>query len=164
MALDSGRSQAVRLERARSLCNELCHMAALQRRRLQTDEPEDGRFVMRRWADWQVFIAVLRRLRSAALIGRFHPAVAAAIADFDARLPALAVMRNVGEHMEDYALDQGRDRTVERQQLQSGLVSSDELVWIGRTLNADGALGAAEILFDAVRGAASGPLHETYVG
>jgi hypothetical protein len=80
------------------------HTVALQVRRLATEEPEDETFVLRWWADLQFLIVALRRLRRAAGLaasaddegGRLR----AAIERFDRRLPALAVMRNVGEHLD----------------------------------------------------------------
>lgn len=129
-------------------------MVALQRRRLKASEQEDETFIMRRWGDWQFFIVTLRRLRQSAKIAEFDPAVRAAISDFDAKLPALQTMRNVGEHVEDYALDRGRDRTISRKQLQVGAFGADELVWLDQRLAADEALRGAEALFVAVRDAA----------
>ena len=140
-----------RIERARSLCSEACYMVALQRRRLQATEPEDGRFIMRRWGDWQFLIVALRRLRQAARIAAFSPTVTAAIATFDRSLLGLHTMRNVGEHVEDYAQDRGRDATGDRKQLQVGTFGADELAWLGHRLDADAAMAAAEELFAAVR-------------
>lgn len=54
------------LERARSLANEATFTVALQRRRVRSKEPEDDAFVVRWWADRQLFIVALRRLRRAA--------------------------------------------------------------------------------------------------
>ena len=100
----SGPSKAAILERARSLANEAMFTVALQRRRIRTDEPEDDVFVMRWWADLQFFIVALRRLRRAAeLASRVEPVkdiVILALHSFDDALPQLAVMRNVGEHIE----------------------------------------------------------------
>ena len=146
---------SVRLARALSLCSEACFIIALQRRRLKTDEPEDATFTMRRWADWQYLIVTLRRLRQAAQIAGFNPGIGTAILDFDTRLPGLLIMRNVGEHVEDYSVGLGRDQSICRQQLQVGLFGCDELEWLGHRLDADEAVFAADALFTAVQEASN---------
>jgi hypothetical protein len=147
-------SEAVLLERARSFANEALWTVKLQRRRLQRAEPEDDKFVMRRWADWQFFILALSRLQYAAqLAGKVQPVSAdmrAAIKSFTEALPGLRTMRNVGEHVDDYAVDRGR-ADVGRGELQLGAFSEDDFEWLGYKVNADFALEAAERLFVAVR-------------
>src|SRR5438105_1232151 len=100
------------------------HTVALQVRRLSTTEPEDETFVGRWWADLQFLIVALRRLRRAAELALRADSrggsVAAAIEAFDARLPGLLVMRNVGEHIDSYALDDPKRHhsEIDRRQLQ----------------------------------------------
>lgn len=148
------------LERAKSLCNRACFTVALQRRRLRSAEPEDDIFIFRRWADFEFLIVALRRLRRAAgLAGRpahLRPVIEAAIAEFDVALPGLATMRNVGEHIDDYARDapQRRHRNVRPGQLQVGSLDESVFEWLGHRLDTDAALAAAEKLFAAVKAAA----------
>lgn len=56
---------AAALERAKSLANWACYTIALQRRRLQSGEPEDETFIFRWWADLEFLVVTLRRLRRA---------------------------------------------------------------------------------------------------
>jgi hypothetical protein len=157
---------AATIERAHSLANEAIHMIALQRRRLQSEEPEDKTFVFRRWADFQFFIISLRRLRQAALLASRPTAsretIKGAIAEFDEALPDLRKegnvvlkLRNVGEHADDYAVERGHDRNVSRQALQVGTFDTTILEWLGERLDADDALAAAERLYGAIRDAHS---------
>lgn len=152
-------SDAATIERAHSLANEAIHMVALQRRRLQSEEPEDETFVFRRWADFQFFIVSLRRLRQAALLAARLKANKAtienAISEFDESLPGLRKMRNVGEHVDEYAVERGRDRSVGRRDLQAGKFDATTLEWLGERLDADGALAAAERLYGAIKDARS---------
>ncbi|MBK3816463.1 MULTISPECIES: hypothetical protein [Paraburkholderia] len=87
---------------------------ALQHRRLQTTEPEDAAFVFRWWSDLQFLVVALRRLRRAAAIGVRVPSVSertkCAIDSFDRLLPDLAKMRNIGEHVDEYAVDAPKRR------------------------------------------------------
>ena len=151
----TGPTDAAILERAKSLCNEACYMVLLQRRRLQTIEPEDEVFVFRWWADLQFLIVALRRLRrSAELVAKRVPSVGDAIRKFDNALPDLAKMRNVGEHIDDYAVDhpkKRRHRDVGRRQLQVGKWDGKVFRWLESSLNVDDALKAAEELLQAVR-------------
>ena len=149
------------LDRMLSLCNEACFTVALQHRRLQTTEPEDAIFVFRWWWDLQFLVVALRRLRRSAAIGEGIPAVSAkiklAIDSFDKRLPDLAKMRNIGEHVDEYAVDapRRRYRQVDRRQLQVGTWDGRVYRWIGE-LNVDVAKEAAEQLLFQVREAVRG--------
>jgi hypothetical protein len=70
-------SPTATFERARRLANIAVWTAQLQRRRLFTNEPEDGVFLFRRWADFQFFIVALTRVRRAAVLASkcaFHRA------------------------------------------------------------------------------------------
>ncbi|MEX2210674.1 MAG: hypothetical protein WD689_02785 [Gaiellaceae bacterium] len=156
-------SAAAILERAFSLTNEAMFTVALQIRRLGSEEPEDKDFVMRWWADLQFLIVALRRLRRAAeLAARVDDpsaSVRKAIALFDAELPALRVMRNVGEHIDEYAVDHPRrhHEEIDRRQLQVGSWDGRVYRWLQDQsgeqleLDADRAKTAAEQLFEEVR-------------
>jgi hypothetical protein len=150
------RSDKSILRCAISLCNEACFAVALQHRRLQSAEPEDDTFVFRWWVDIQFLIVALRRLRRSAEIAGSVPTLSGiikiALGEFDDTVPGLATMRNVGEHVEDYALGQGRDTTVSPSELQVGCLDWPVYSWLGVSLNLDSALGAAEKLLQAVRG------------
>ncbi len=150
-------SDAVILERARSLCNEACFTVALQCRRLKSTEPEDAVFVFRWWADLQFLIVALRRARRAAQIALRVSSVAAridaAITEFDSALPRLSKMRNVGEHIDDYAVDNPKrhHKDVARGQLQVGTFDGSVFRWLEHDLDIDVALKATERLFNAVK-------------
>ncbi|MGH7864011.1 MAG: hypothetical protein ACREQB_03405 [Candidatus Binataceae bacterium] len=162
----TGPSDAAILERARSLCNQACLMVALQHRRVRTAEPEDEIFFFRRFADVQFLIIALRRVRRSAELAKRVPGVSEvlrnAISEFDRTLPGLAKMRNVGEHIDIYAVD-GRNRhhpDVVRGQLQVGEWDGTTYPWLGESLNIDAALDAAKKLFEAVKQAATGSLRD----
>ncbi|HSS05331.1 MAG TPA: hypothetical protein VLK89_09145 [Solirubrobacterales bacterium] len=148
-------SDAATIERAHSLANEAVHMVALQRRRLQSNEPEDETFIFRRWADFQFLIVSLRRLRLAARLAARsetnRAAIESAIREFDEALPELRKMRNVGEHIDEYAIEKGRDRSVSRLALQAGSFDNVALDWLGGRLDADEALIVAEAPHRAIK-------------
>src|ERR1700693_3515581 len=113
-------SDAVTLERARSLAIEAMWAIALQRCRLLSAESGGAEFIFRWWVDLQFFIVALRRLRRAGELATHADSVAesmaAAIKTFDDRLPQLSRMRNVGEQIDAYAVGSPgrRDKTISR--------------------------------------------------
>ena len=130
---------------------------ALQCRRSRSEEPEDNVFVMRWWADLQFFIVALRRLRRAAglagQVGSIKDSVASVLRAFDEALPHPTAMPNVGEHLEDYALDKGRDKTVDRRSLRIVTWDGETYCWLGKSLNIDVAHAAAHELSSAISSA-----------
>ena len=133
----------------------------LQARRLQRSEPEDAAFVFRRWADFHFLIVALTRLRRAAVLAAKVPAIRAqiqtAIRTFDQALPQLKKFRDVAEHVDDYAVDAGRDRSVTRQHL--GVATMDltapTVTWLGHSLTVPTARAASKTLFRAIQGSKS---------
>ena len=152
-------SRAATYERARRLANLSVWTIALQRRRIETSEPEDKNFLYRRWADFDFLVVALTRLRRAAMlaatISELQSQLSQAIASFDAAVPGLKRLRDVAEHIDDYALDQGRQRTVARRELEVSALDVEKktLIWLGHSLNADTALEAAQTLFKAIQDA-----------
>ena len=147
-------SDEATITRAASLANEAVFAVALQCRRLRSSEPEDALFVMRWWADVQLLVVMLRRLRRTAELAikvpRAQSDIQQALSEFDRRLPALRTMRNVGEHIDAYALDRGRNASISRRGLQVGSWDGTTLSWLGNSLNADEALASAEALTTAI--------------
>ena len=149
----------VKLGFASSIANEALWTISLQCRRLRTNEPEDGKFAMRFWVDIQFLIVALRRFRKAIEIARSVPnltlEIAAALKRFNDAIPDLDKMRNVGEHIDDYAWDNpARHRKdVTRRDIQVGTWNPDtgEFLWLGSSLNIDFAVKAAEELFFTYR-------------
>lgn len=148
--------------------NESMYTVALQRRRLKTTEPEDREFVMRQWADWEFFIMALWRLRRRAMIAtRSRASARDAITEFDRDVLGLKPLRDVCEHIDDYAIDAATRhvKSIGRRELQVGSWSDTTLSWaIGAgstgaavTVDADRALAAAEQLLTAIRALRDNP-------
>lgn len=119
-----------------------------------TVEPEDEDFVFRELADFQFMLMALIHLRKAATIAARVPTmkrdVNRAIKDFDIVLPGLTKMRDVLEHIDDYALDRGKHANVQRQHLQVAMWGNRTYNWLGVKFTANVALSAAERLFASV--------------
>lgn len=127
---------------------------ALQRRRVSSREPEDDIFVMRVFADLYFFVVALQRLRRLALlacsVASSDGPLRAAVAAFDVAVPMLKRMRDVGEHIDDYAIGKGRDRNVSRFMLQVAKWDGHTYRWLDATLDVDASHAAAKKLFAAV--------------
>src|SRR5919197_2257924 len=136
MSLDTKPTAAVTYERARRLANVAMWSIELQCRRLEAVEPDDAEFVLSRWADFDFLIVALTRLRRAARLAAKIPQLQAsldtALVQFDSALPDLKKMRDVAEHIDDYALDQGRQKAVAVQSLEVSTMEADgpTLCWL----------------------------------
>jgi hypothetical protein len=107
--------------------------------------------------DFQFLIVALRRLRRAAELAARVPCVQAYVADaireFDKSLLGLRKMRNAGEHVDAYAVDDAKrhHREIDRRQLQVGSWDGKVFRWLEGELDTDSALDAAEKLYLALR-------------
>lgn len=150
------------LDRVYSLANEAMFTIALQCRRLRSIEPEDETFIFRWWADLQFLILALCRLHRAVRIACKVPQVAkdmkAALYKFDLALPHLTKLRNVGEHVGEYAVDcdSRHDKNVNRKDLQVGSWDGTVYKWLDTQLNVHDALTASEELYRAFQTARKG--------
>jgi hypothetical protein len=148
-------------ERARRLGNLAMWSVDLQCRRLRSTEPEDEAFLFRKWADFGFLVVALTRLRRAASLAAECPEIRSviepAIRQFDCAVPDRKRMRDVAEHIDDYALDRGRSRSVAHHSLEVSSLNDDgpTLEWLEARLNAEEALRAAQELFCAIQEASS---------
>jgi len=60
-------------------------------------------------------------------------------------------MRDVAEHIDDYAINRGRDREVSPRNLEVGVIGDSIIQWLGYELNADMAVSAAVQLFKRIQ-------------
>lgn len=150
---------AATYERARRLANQALWTVDLQCRRLNSDEPEDDRFILRKWSDFHFLIVALTRLRRASELAAKVPAInegiRAALQTFDATLPHLKKMRDVAEHIDDYAVDSGKDRSISRKSLEVGSSDGETWEWLGFEIDTNNALSASIALFEALKDCAS---------
>ena len=102
------------------------------------------------WIDMQFFVVSLQRLRTAAqLMSRVAPYkedVLAALRQFNEDVPDIAFLRNVGEHIDDYSLDQGMDPSVEPPSQAVGKYDGTTYHWLDRELDAEQALASSREL------------------
>jgi hypothetical protein len=149
---------AATYERARRLANQALWTVDLQRRRLNSVEPEDDKFILRKWSDFHFLIVALTRLRRAAELAAKAPPISeqmrVALKTFDAALPHLKKMRDVAEHIDDYAVDSGKDRSISRKSLEVGSSDGEIWQWLGFEIDASKALSASIALFGVLKNCA----------
>jgi hypothetical protein len=146
---------AVTYERARRLANQALWTIDLQCRRLNSEEPEDVEFVLRKWSDFHFLIVALTRMRRTAALAlkvpEIKPKMKEALVAFDSALPNLKKMRDVAEHIDDYAVDEGRDDKISRKSLEVGISDEETWEWLGFRINLKDALSASIALFEALK-------------
>jgi len=101
----------------------------------------------------QFLVLALWRLRRAASIAKGDSSIRDAIRGFDQGLPGLRVMRDIGEHIEAYAVDSPGRRYLDktRGMIEMGEWRDPIYEWMGETLNVDEARSHAIDLFVAIR-------------
>lgn len=137
-------SDDVILERARSLANQTANAIYVQIERCNATAEDPWQTLY----DAQFLIEALWRFRRAVAIAKSvraaSPDVVLLVENFDAALPGLRRMRNVLEHVDDYAIDAQHfgknrrgDKGVFRAQVQVGGVLDDDgnITWVGETVN-----------------------------
>lgn len=155
------------LERAVRLASESMRAVDLQVRRIRGSEPEDDEWLFRAWMDLQFLIVALWRLRLVGhLAARINDGVQKALKVFNREIPDLKLMRDVAQHLDEYAIDAGHQRCVGHRSLEVGDLNTDEFQWLGGTLNLPQARQAAVVLYLSIKQArdASISLDATHSG
>jgi hypothetical protein len=141
------------LARALVFAEEGLQAAKLQLQRIREEPLTDEPF--RLVIDIQFFLIALRRLRRGAEIGEkwvgsHCQAIQEALRAFDQALPNLALFRDVGEHIEEYAVGAGNEKSVRWRQVQETAWDGKTIKWLGLTMNADDAVQAGSDLVGAL--------------
>ncbi len=108
--------------------------------------------------DFQLLVALLWRLRLAGLMST-SDGVRAAVDTFDREVPDLKLMRDVSQHLDEYAVDgpghrhnlPGETKRVGRCRLEVPRWSDDRFEWLGGTINVAQARSAALRLYTVIR-------------
>jgi hypothetical protein len=138
-------------ERARRQASFAMWTIEMQIRRLNKTEPEDEKFVLRKVADFQFFLLALTKFRRAILLANkivsIKRKISSGIERFDSQLPFLVEMRNVDQHFDDYAIDRGRNKKIDKTMLEVHSFDGQNWVWLGHKIDLEVAFNAGRILF-----------------
>ena len=154
-------SESAVVERAKSLGNRWMGAVLLQHDRIRKPRPQDKAFHPFRSdlfnaADVHFLVIALSRLRKIATTLVHAPqvwdSVDTAIKDFDAKIPWLKRLRDVFEHLEDYAVDSNlRKTTTSRRELQVWSADENGMKWLGYDIDWNKATLAAADLYAALK-------------
>ncbi len=126
----------------------------LQLRRLRTTEPEDDEFIKRKIADFQFYILALTKLRSAgkllSKIKSLKSLITPNIKAFDSELPFLTSIRNVDQHFDEYALNKGHNKKVDKTMLETIWIEDETWNWLDYKINLQSAYEAAIEFYKAM--------------
>ncbi len=152
--------EAELIERAKSMATDWMWAVSLQHDRIINPRPQDQAFypfspMSINEPDIHFLVIALRRLRQAAATIEHAPQqwdpVRREIENFDKRIPWLKRLRDVFEHLEDYAIDSNfRHSPVSRREIQTWSATTHSLEWLGYDVNWQEAHLAAEDLYKAV--------------
>jgi hypothetical protein len=92
-----------------------------------------------------------RAVELAAKVPEISQQMRVALKTFDAALPHLKKMRDVAEHIDEYATDDGRDRSISRKSLEVASSDGEVWEWLGFEMDAGRALSASATLFGALK-------------
>jgi len=162
-AVGNNLSEAAIVERAKSMANQWMWAVSLQHDRIANPRPQDKDFhplgiVGINEADVHFLVIALMRLRRTATtlehVPKLRESVRSAIQAFDDRLPWLKRLRDVFEHLEDYAVDSNRRRSdTSRRELQVWSAGGKGMQFFGYDVDWEKALSAAKELYGTVKAA-----------
>lgn len=138
-------------EDARMLASNAVWTVELQIRRLTSRKLEIEDFVMQPFVDFHFLLIALGRLENAAKLAGTVVDLSTEIHEFQSQLPWLRKLRNTMEHINDYQLAQGRDKSVRIGELHVFGDFQGGMTWLGEEVNYDLALQSSQTLFDAIR-------------
>jgi len=153
-------SAAVVVERLRTEATTWSNAVTLQagrigrRHRKRYLEPAEAEALE---IDLHFFLVALVRLRRCVSrvgshVSAIEPSLSRHLRSFDEAVPSLAKLRNVSEHIDEYNLDAGQDRSVSRRQVQNWYMDSSPSggliwAWLGERLDVGVAEGGATTLY-----------------
>lgn len=156
-------SNSAIVERAKSMANDWMWAIDLQLSRIKSPRLQDADYHSfgvnsANDADIHFLVISLARLRRIAVTIEHVPTqwenVHLAINNFDARLPWLKRMRDVFEHLEDYAVDSNLKRSsTSRRELQVWSLTDNGIHWLGFDINWEESRAAAIELHASIKSA-----------
>ncbi len=147
------------LYRAMIRANRAMFTIQMQVRRIGSSEPEDSSFLGRRIADFEFLVVAATRLRRAGNLAKkakeTNGTIANALSAFDNALPELKKLRDIAEHIDEYSVDDGWDKSIERQYLENFAVTNGgkTFTWLDCSINVDELSDACLDLYLAVKNA-----------
>ena len=139
-------------EDAKNMANIAVWGVELQIKRLQSQKNEISDFVMQPVVDFHFLIVALTRLRqSASLVSKISD-ISTAINTFDSAIPDLRTVRNILEHIDEYRIGKGNNKSVPKDSFQTILFGKKSIKWVNYEINLESAMKASSDLFTVIKG------------
>jgi len=149
------------IEDAKNMANIAVWSVELQLKRLMSGKHEIEEFVMQPVVDFHFLIVALTRLRQAASLMSAVSDLSKAISDFDASLPNLRTVRNILEHIDEYRVGEGKNKSVPSSSFQTIEFNDQNITWVGYEINLEHAKSASSELFLEIKESHNKALHLT---
>lgn len=149
-------STDVAIQKAVSFATAELGAMRLQSKRLQAATAGTDDVSSQSWSDAQFFLVALTRFKHSVQVATsfdgFIPSseLFEAQRELDASAPELKLMRDVGEHLEDYAAGSGRKDEARDDEIHTAVVTAHSFNWIGREVKFRAAISAAEKVIQAL--------------
>lgn len=137
-------------EDARNMANIATWGVELQIKRLASDNQIEE-FVMQPVIDFHFLVTSLNRLRQAAGMVSKITDISKNIEQFDELLPDLRTIRNILEHIDEYRVGKGNNKSVPEDSFQTLLIGNDIVSYVGYEINLESAMLASQELFSSIQ-------------
>lgn len=134
-------------EDARNMANIAVYGVELQVNRLRRNENEITDFVMQPIIDFHFLITALSRLHQSAQLVSTIFDISSAINKFDSNLPDLRSIRNLLEHIDEYRLGKGHNKSVPKETYQTICFDNNLVKWASYEIDMELALQSSGELF-----------------
>ncbi|MEW8521640.1 MAG: hypothetical protein AB2552_01165 [Candidatus Thiodiazotropha endolucinida] len=138
-------------EDAKNMANIAVWGVELQIKRLNSQKNEISEFVMQPVVDFHFLIVALTRLRQAASLVSKISDIKSAIATFDNAIPDLRTVRNILEHIDEYRIGKGNNKSVPKDSFQTIIFGKESIRWVNYEINLKSAMKASSDLYAVIR-------------
>ena len=138
-------------EDARNMANIAVWGVDLQIQRLRSGENQIKEFVMQPVVDFHFLVTSLNKLRQAAKLVSEIFDLSVKINQFDKKLPDLRTVRNILEHIDEYRVGKGKNKSVPASTFQTICFSNDCVRWVEYEINLKSAISASQELFASIQ-------------
>jgi hypothetical protein len=162
------------LIRATRNCSQLISVLKLQKKRMffesilakkgdlknlvfKQSELDVNEFRLSYFWDFQFFIIAVYRIRNTIKLAlkiknkKIVDSLRTTMNIFDIKLPWIEKLRNASEHFDDYAIDEGREKTVRRGQLEVCQVENGTFYWLGEEVSIDDTIEECQELYKKLK-------------
>jgi len=118
---------------------------------LNSKENEIPDFVLQPVVDFHFLVTALTRLKKMAELVSKYSNISEGIKKFDEALPDLKNIRNVLEHLDEYRMGKGRNKSVSVNGLRTIMLDPNRIQWLDYEINGNEVLEVSGLLFEEIK-------------